>query len=53
VPGTAMEPEVLFAALTPIALLQGYRLAMPPTKLVAPQSIGPPKSEGPPIIRPS
>ena len=28
--------KVLFAALTPIALLQGYRLAMPPIKLVVP-----------------
>ncbi len=34
--------KVLFAALTPIALLQGYRLAMPPTKLVAPQDNWPP-----------
>jgi hypothetical protein len=28
--------KALFAALTPIALLQGYRLAMPPMKLAAP-----------------
>jgi hypothetical protein len=47
-----MEPEIpiwfqkaLFAALTPIALLQGYRLAMPPMKLVAPLDNWPPKSE--------
>jgi hypothetical protein len=34
--------KVLFAALTPIALLQGYRLAMPPMKLVAPPDNWPP-----------
>jgi hypothetical protein len=50
-PGTAMEPEfpiwfqkALFAALTPIALLQDYRLAMPPMKLGAPPDKWPAKS---------
>lgn len=33
--------KVLFAALTPIALLQGYSLAMPPRRLEAPPDNGP------------
>jgi quercetin dioxygenase-like cupin family protein len=36
--------KALFAALSPIALLQGYRLAMPPMKLVAPPDNWPAKS---------
>ena len=33
--------KVLFAALTPIALLQGYSLAMPPRRLEPSQDNGP------------
>jgi hypothetical protein len=36
----------LFAALTPIALLQGYSLAMPPRRLEAPPDNGPSNQKG-------